>query len=89
MSRPLLTISISGASSSGKSTLAYQLHALFSPPIPFLVQLDDFCKDNTDLPVQSNGLPDADAVAALDIPAFKSTLLCYKQTGKLPAKLKS
>ncbi|MCJ1251092.1 ribosylnicotinamide kinase [Trapelia coarctata] len=89
MRRPFLTISISGASSSGKSTLAYQVQALFSPHVPFLLQLDDFCKEEEDLPVRPNGLPDADAVDSVDFPAFKSALLHCKHTGELPADFKS
>jgi len=79
-----LVISISGASSSGKTTLAYQLHSLFSPNRVSILQLDDFCKEVSLLPRQPNGLPDADAVASVDMAAFKAALIHFKETGRLP-----
>ena len=54
----VITIVLSGAPSAGKTTLLYILTAILNPV--FVLQLDDFCKDETQLPLQPNGIPDED-----------------------------
>ena len=83
--RPLLTISLSGAPSAGKSTLLYLLTALLSPL--FVLQLDDFCKE--DIPLGPHGTLDADCPDAIDFPAFMEALKSCKSTGKMPVGFQS
>ena len=78
----LLTIGLSGAPSAGKTTLLHILAVILNPI--FVIQLDDFCKDIDQLPLQPNGVPDADSRDSVDFPAFIASLKVCRETGRLP-----
>ncbi|KAK9462919.1 P-loop containing nucleoside triphosphate hydrolase protein [Lipomyces oligophaga] len=77
----IILIGISGPSSSGKSTLARLLVALF--PGSFILHEDDFYKPEADIPVK-NGVVDWDCPGAIDFPQLFGALEYIKKNKKLP-----
>lgn len=67
---------IAGPSSSGKTSfcnrLAIELRSLGLKPIT--LSMDNYFRNNADLPPADDGLPDFEAVSAIDIPLFNQQL---------------
>ena len=84
-SHPLKFILIAGPSSSGKTTfakkLSIQLRVLGFKPIA--ISLDDYYRDRIDVPLDADGIPDLEALAALDIERLNSDLLELSRTGRV------
>jgi uridine kinase len=82
---PLKFILIAGPSSSGKTTfakrLSIQLKVLGLKPIA--ISLDDYYRDRIDVPLDSDGKPDLEALEALDIGRLNSDLLELSDSGKV------
>jgi nicotinamide/nicotinate riboside kinase len=81
-SRPF---AISGASNSGKTTVAKHLHRLLSSST--IIHLDDFAPPQDQIPYSSQyaDLQDWDTPAtAIDWPLLRSSLAYFKQYGNLP-----
>ncbi|VBB77118.1 Putative nicotinamide riboside kinase [Podospora comata] len=76
-----LLVSLSGPSSSGKTTLARLLRDLL--PNTFILHEDDFYKPESLLPFRS-GHRDWDCPEAIDLPALTNALTYIKSTGKFP-----
>ncbi|KAK4461170.1 nicotinamide riboside kinase 1 [Cladorrhinum samala] len=76
-----IIISISGCSSSGKTTLAGLLRDIF--PNTFILHEDDFYRAESELPTKS-GLLDWDCPEALDLPELERALLHIRSTGTFP-----
>ncbi|MCJ1413279.1 ribosylnicotinamide kinase [Ptychographa xylographoides] len=74
-------LGLSGASSSGKTTLARLLRSIF--PHTLILHEDDFYRPEEQLPFRA-GLKDWDCAAALDIPALVKALGFIRENGKLP-----
>ncbi len=70
LSRRARIIMIFGPSSSGKTTFANRLavHLRVLGQRPHLISLDDFYRDQCQLPLEADGTPDLESVDALDIP---------------------
>ncbi|MBR6705502.1 MAG: nucleoside kinase [Clostridia bacterium] len=81
-------IFVAGPSSSGKTTfsnrLAIHLRVLGFRPV--LVSLDDFYRDRSDVPLDSDGNPDLEALEALDVPYLNECIgrLLTGQTAMIP-----
>ncbi|KAK3675086.1 ribosylnicotinamide kinase [Recurvomyces mirabilis] len=91
-SRPkALLISISGPSSSGKTTLSRLLRDIF--PNTSILHEDDFYKPDAQIPMTktSSGaeIADWDCLDALDLPALQKALEYIKANGMLPPDLVS
>lgn len=69
-------IFIAGPSSSGKTTFANRLgiHLRANGLRPELISLDDFYIDRDKLPLEEDGMPDLEALDAIDVPLFKDCL---------------
>lgn len=67
---------VSGPSSSGKTTFANRLciHLRVLGLRPVLISLDDFYQDRDVLPLEENGMPDLEALSALDVPLLRQCL---------------
>ncbi|KAM4066853.1 AAA domain-containing protein [Hirsutella rhossiliensis] len=81
-----LVVSISGCSSSGKTTLARLLRDIF--PGSFILHEDDFYKPETELPYK-NGLRDWDCAEAIDVAAMADALCYIRQHASFPPTLES
>ncbi|KAI2620242.1 P-loop containing nucleoside triphosphate hydrolase protein [Hypomontagnella submonticulosa] len=79
--RKAFIVGISGASSSGKTTLARLLRDVF--PNSFILHEDDFYKEETELPYKE-GLLDWDCAESLYIPDMKRALEHIRAHGKFP-----
>jgi uridine kinase len=81
---PLKFILIAGPSSSGKTTfarkLSIQLRVLGLKPIP--ISLDDYYRNRPEVPLDSEGNPDLEALAALDTDRLNRDLLELSRTGR-------
>ncbi|NLG57338.1 MAG: nucleoside kinase [Clostridiales bacterium] len=71
--RQARVIFISGPSSSGKTTFANRLSIQLrvSGLSPRLISLDDFYRNRDELPLEEDGMPDLEALDALDVPLFR------------------
>ncbi|KAK4175947.1 putative nicotinamide riboside kinase [Triangularia setosa] len=76
-----LIISLSGPSSSGKTTLARLLRDLL--PNTFILHEDDFYKPESELPIRA-GHRDWDCPQAIDLPSLTRALQHIKSTGEFP-----
>lgn len=67
---------VAGPSSSGKTTFSHRLciHLRVLGFRPVLISLDDFYLDRDVLPLEENGLPDLEALSALDVPLLRKCL---------------
>lgn len=67
---------VAGPSSSGKTTFANRLciHLRVLGLRPVLISLDDFYLDRELLPLEENGMPDLEALSALDVPLLRECL---------------
>ncbi|RYP19836.1 hypothetical protein DL765_003090 [Monosporascus sp. GIB2] len=74
-------VGISGASSSGKTTLARLLRDIF--PNTFILHEDDFYKPESELPTK-DGLLDWDCAEALSIPDMTKALSYIREHGTFP-----
>ncbi|KAK7948326.1 P-loop containing nucleoside triphosphate hydrolase protein [Apiospora aurea] len=79
--RKAVVVGISGASSSGKTTLARLLRDIF--PNTFILHEDDFYKAESELPTR-DGLLDWDCAAAIDIPGMAKALAYIRQHAAFP-----
>ncbi|KAI1139660.1 P-loop containing nucleoside triphosphate hydrolase protein [Hypoxylon sp. FL0543] len=79
--RKAFIVGISGASSSGKTTLARLLRDVF--PNTFILHEDDFYKPETELP-SKDGLLDWDCAEAISIPDMKRALEHIRAQGTFP-----
>lgn len=72
VNRAARAIFIAGPSSSGKTTFANRLsiHLMVNGLRPIIISLDDFYKNRIDLPIESDGEPDLEALDALDVAHF-------------------
>ena len=64
---------VAGPSSSGKTTFSNRLciHLRVLGLRPVLISLDDFYLDRDLLPLEENGMPDLEALSALDVPLLR------------------
>ena len=67
---------VAGPSSSGKTTFSNRLciHLRVLGLRPVLISLDDFYLDRDLLPLEADGLPDLEALSALDVPLLRECL---------------
>ena len=74
--RQARVIFVSGPSSSGKTTFANRLSIQLrvSGLEPRLISLDDFYRNRDELPLETDGLPDLEALDALDVPLFRESI---------------
>jgi len=79
--RKALVVGLSGASSSGKTTLARLLRDIF--PNTFVLHEDDFYKEEKDLPMK-DGVHDWDCAESLSIPDMVTTLNYIQREGTFP-----
>ncbi|OTB12949.1 hypothetical protein K445DRAFT_320442 [Daldinia sp. EC12] len=79
--RKAFIVGISGASSSGKTTLARLLRDVF--PNTFVLHEDDFYRAETELPYK-DGLLDWDCAQAINIPDMKRALEHIRAHGTFP-----
>ncbi|KAI1403766.1 P-loop containing nucleoside triphosphate hydrolase protein [Hypoxylon fuscum] len=79
--RKAVIVGISGASSSGKTTLARLLRDVF--PGTFILHEDDFYKAETELP-SKDGLLDWDCAEAISIPGMTRALSHIRTHGTFP-----
>ncbi|KAH8648805.1 hypothetical protein BGZ60DRAFT_423014 [Tricladium varicosporioides] len=84
--RKAIMVGISGASSSGKTTLSRLLRDIF--PCAFILHEDDFFKGDDSLPIK-NGIKDGDCVEALKVPELVAVLEYIRYHGSLPEDFKS
>ncbi|KAL7624357.1 ribosylnicotinamide kinase [Parahypoxylon ruwenzoriense] len=84
--RKAFIVGISGASSSGKTTLARLLRDVF--PNTFVLHEDDFYKPETELPIKE-GLLDWDCAEAISIPDLARALSHIRAHGTFPVSLLS
>jgi nicotinamide/nicotinate riboside kinase len=95
MSSHTLILSLSGPSSSGKTTLARLLRTILNcPSTPqvraFILHEDDFYVTDALIPIDPNsGLQDWDCAAAIDVSALTSALKFIKADGRPPDELVS
>ena len=80
MHSPIL-LGLSGASSSGKTTIARLLRDIV--PSTIILHEDDFYRPESELPLRA-GLKDWDCAAAVDIAALVSVLEHIRREGRLP-----
>ena len=76
LNRKSKAVFVAGPSSSGKTTFSNRLciHLRVLGLAPVLVSLDDFYRNRNELPLESDGRPDLEAITALDIPLLKECL---------------
>lgn len=86
MAQRTLIVGISGASSSGKTTLARLLRDVWSNTI--ILHEDDFYWPDDKIPIK-NGVQDWDCIEALDVHRLEQTLIYLRTHGSLPPGLKS
>ncbi len=69
-------IFVAGPSSSGKTTFSNRLciHLRVLGLSPVLISLDDFYLDRDQIPLEADGLPDLEALSALDVPLIGECL---------------
>ncbi|KAI0137390.1 nicotinamide riboside kinase 1 [Xylariales sp. AK1849] len=79
--RKAVTVGISGASSSGKTTLSRLLRDIF--PNTFILHEDDFYKPESELPTK-DGLLDWDCAEAISIPDMTRALAHIRTNGTFP-----
>ncbi|KAI1084430.1 P-loop containing nucleoside triphosphate hydrolase protein [Whalleya microplaca] len=79
--RKAIIVGISGASSSGKTTLARLLRDVF--PQTFVLHEDDFYRPETELPVK-DGLLDWDCAESINIPDMARALEYIRANGTFP-----
>ncbi|KAI2473405.1 P-loop containing nucleoside triphosphate hydrolase protein [Annulohypoxylon bovei var. microspora] len=79
--RKAFIVGISGASSSGKTTLARLLRDVF--PNTFILHEDDFYKPETELP-SKDGLLDWDCAESISIPDMTRALAHIREQGTFP-----
>ncbi|KAI0884712.1 P-loop containing nucleoside triphosphate hydrolase protein [Annulohypoxylon maeteangense] len=79
--RKAFVVGISGASSSGKTTLARLLRDVF--PNTFILHEDDFYKPETELP-SKDGLLDWDCAESISIPDMARALAYIREHGTFP-----
>ncbi|MDD4080281.1 MAG: nucleoside kinase, partial [Eubacteriales bacterium] len=74
--RQARVIFISGPSSSGKTTFANRLSIQLrvSGLEPKLISLDDFYRNRDEMPLEEDGMPDLEALDALDVPLFRESM---------------
>lgn len=74
-------IAIAGPSSSGKTTFSHRLRVeLMTRGInPIKISMDDYYLDREDAPLDENGEPDLEDIAALDVRLFNEQLLALIQ----------
>ena len=67
---------VAGPSSSGKTTFSHRLciHLQVLGLRPVLISLDDFYRNRDELPLEEDGLPDLEALSALDVPLLRQCL---------------
>ena len=67
---------VAGPSSSGKTTFSNRLciHMRVLGLRPVLISLDDFYLDRDAIPLEKDGLPDLEALSALDVPLLRKCL---------------
>ena len=72
--RGVRAVFIAGPSSSGKTTFSHRLciHMRVLGLQPVLVSLDDFYRNRDELPLEQDGLPDLEALSALDVPLLRA-----------------
>ena len=79
---------VAGPSSSGKTTFSNRLciHLRVLGLKPVLISLDDFYRDRDALPLESDGMPDLEALSALDVPLLRQNLsaLLRGETVEMP-----
>jgi len=80
---PLL-LALSGPTSSGKTTVANALSAIF--PSSLIIHADDFYKTDSQIPLK-DGVQDWDCVESLDLERFWTLLLDVKAGGEVPKDL--
>ena len=85
VNRGARAIFIAGPSSSGKTTFANRLciHLRVSGMNPVIVSMDDFYRNRDELPLEADGMPDLEALSALDVPYLQScinSLLAGRET---------
>ena len=81
-----LIVGLSGASSSGKTTLARLLRDIF--PSTFILHEDDFPSEQRDIPVK-DGLADWDCIESISLKDLIGALTHIKTHGDLPSDFKS
>ena len=86
-SKPPILIGLSGPTSSGKTTIATALTAIFASSSLILVHADDFYKPDSSIPRHPTGVQDWDCARALDVMRFRNALLNIKNGGQLPENL--
>ncbi|OTB05420.1 hypothetical protein M426DRAFT_139756 [Hypoxylon sp. CI-4A] len=79
--RKAFIVGISGASSSGKTTLARLLRDVF--PSTFVLHEDDFYKPDAEIPTK-DGLADWDCAEAISIPDMTRALAYIRENGTFP-----
>lgn len=85
----IVLLGISGPASTGKTTLANLLSAVFKPHITNILHGDDFCKDLKLIPTR-NGYIDADGPDGVNFEAMAEMLDYIKKNGgKVPDEHKS
>lgn len=88
ISRNARAIFIAGPSSSGKTTFANRIsiHLRVKALRPVIISLDDFYIDRDMIPLEADGLPDLEALSALDVDYFQTCLglLLSGQTALMP-----
>lgn len=75
---------ITGPSSSGKTTSSYKLKKTLSKMgvKSFVVNMDDFFKDLSTVPLRKDGKPDIEGIVALDVKCVRNCLKEILLTGK-------
>ncbi|KAI9892943.1 MAG: ribosylnicotinamide kinase [Vezdaea aestivalis] len=81
-----MIVGISGPSSSGKSTIARHLRAIYDGS--FILHQDDFFLPESELPKKAGHL-DWDSAESLDLSAFRRALEHIRNSGSLPGWLES
>ncbi|KAF6230339.1 hypothetical protein HO133_004679 [Letharia lupina] len=84
---PPILLALSGPTSSGKTTLAAALHAIFPPPHSLTIHADDFYKPDSEIPTTDDGLPDWDCAGSLDLAALAAVLRGLRSGAPAPARL--
>ncbi|KAH8899507.1 nicotinamide riboside kinase 1 [Thozetella sp. PMI_491] len=79
-----VVVGISGASSSGKTTLARLLRDIL--PNTFILHEDDFYKPEEQIPLKE-GLVDWDCIESLEVSDMEAALTHIRATGELPVSL--